>query len=67
MEKLINYINTLEKANKMISDLEIPEEMDYWAKEIKDMTLQIGCIIDIVDEEYQKEFYALMNYSGIYE
>ena len=59
MEKLINYIDTLEKANKMISDLDIPEEIDYYAKEIKDMTLRIGCIIDIVDEEYQKEFYGI--------
>ena len=59
MDKLINYIDTLEKANKMISDLEIPEEIDNYAKEIKDMTLRIGCIIDIVDEEYQKEFYGI--------
>tara|TARA_R100001510_G_C7547084_1_gene132312 strand:+ start:326 stop:511 length:186 start_codon:yes stop_codon:yes gene_type:complete len=59
MKKLINYIDTLEKANRMISDLEIPKEMEYYAKEIKDMTLNLACIIDTVDEEYRKEFYGI--------
>ena len=57
-KKLIKYVDTLEKANKKISDLEVPKEMEYYAKEIKDMTLRLSCIIDTVDEEYHKEFYG---------
>ena len=57
-KKIIKYVDTLEKANNMISELECPKELNRYAKEIKDMTSRISCIVDLVDTEYHEEFYG---------
>ena len=59
MDKLIKYVDTLEKASKMIDSLSIPEEiLNSYGKEIKDLSLQLGSIIDLFDTEFSKEFYG---------
>ena len=59
MDKLIKYVDTLEKASKMIDRLSIPEEiLNSYGKEIKDLSLQLGSIIDLIDTEFSKEFYG---------
>jgi len=58
MEKVIKYVDTLEKSYKMISELECPKELNDYANEIKDITSQISCIVDLIDAEFHKEFYG---------
>ena len=43
----------------MIDSLSIPEEiLNSYGKEIKDLSLQLGSIIDLIDTEFSKEFYG---------
>ena len=59
MEKLIKYVDTLEKANKMIDKLPIPKEIkEEHGKKIKDVSAKLSFIIEDIDEEYHKEFYG---------
>lgn len=57
-KKLIKYVDTLEKANNMISELECPKELNTYQKEIKDITGQLSSIIDLVDTEHHEIFYG---------
>ena len=57
-KKLIKYVDTLEKANNMISELKCPKELNTYAKEIKDITSRLSCIVDLVDTKYHEEFYG---------
>ena len=57
MKKLIKYVDTLEKANNMIDSVSIPEEIkNSYGKEIKDLSLQLSSIIDLIDTKFHKEF-----------
>lgn len=58
MEKLIEYIDTLEKANNMITSLDYPKEFENHIKDIKNITFKISAIISYYDEKYRKEFYG---------
>ena len=58
MEKLIEYIDTLEKANNMITSLDYPKEFANHIKDIKNITFKISAIISYYDEKYRKEFYG---------
>ena len=59
MEKLIKYVDALEKANKKIQSLSIPEEiMEEHGKKINDVSAELSFIIEDIDNEYRKEFYG---------
>tara|TARA_R100000353_G_C6421381_1_gene173272 strand:+ start:226 stop:414 length:189 start_codon:yes stop_codon:yes gene_type:complete len=59
MEELIKYVDTLEKANKMIDKLPIPKEIkEEHGKKIKDVSAELSFIIENIDEKYRKEFYG---------
>jgi hypothetical protein len=58
MKDIIKYVDNLEKANNMIDSLSIPKELEYYAKEIKGITLRISSVIDLIDAEFHKEFYG---------
>ena len=59
MKDIIKYVDNLEKANKMIDSLSIPKEiLNSYGKEIKDITLRISSVIDLIDAEFHKEFYG---------
>jgi hypothetical protein len=56
MEKLINYVEGLEKAYKLIDgNNDLSEDLKYKLKKVKD---ELGFIIEDIDEEYHKEFYG---------
>ena len=56
MEKLINYVEGLEKAYALIdSDANLPEDLKHKLKKVTD---ELGFIIEDIDEEYRKEFYG---------
>tara|TARA_A100001391_G_C4855024_1_gene220836 strand:+ start:291 stop:479 length:189 start_codon:yes stop_codon:yes gene_type:complete len=59
MNKLIKYVDTLEKANKMIDSLSIPEEiLNSYGKKINDVSAELSFIIEDIDKEHHKEFYG---------
>ena len=56
MNKLINYVNGLEKAYALIdSDSDLSEDLKYKLKKVSD---ELGFIIEDIDNEYHKEFYV---------
>ena len=56
MEKLINYVEGLEKAYALIdSDSDLSEDLKYKLKKVSD---ELGFIIEDIDNEYHKEFYG---------
>ena len=56
MNKLINYVNGLEKAYALIdSDSDLSEDLKYKLKKVSD---ELGFIIEDIDNEYHKEFYG---------
>ena len=56
MEKLINYVEDLEKAYKLIdAKSDLSEDLKYKLKKVRD---ELGFIIEDIDEEYRKEFYG---------
>tara|TARA_B100000282_G_C31305880_1_gene297722 strand:- start:42 stop:218 length:177 start_codon:yes stop_codon:yes gene_type:complete len=56
MEKLINYVEGLEKAYALIDgDVNLPEDLKHKLKKVTD---ELGFIIEDIDEEYRKEFYG---------
>ena len=56
MDKLINYVNGLEKAYALIdSDSDLSEDLKYKLKKVSD---ELGFIIEDIDNEYHKEFYG---------
>ena len=56
MEKLINYVEGLEKAYKLIdAKSDLSEDLKYKLKKVRD---ELGFIIEDIDEEYRKEFYG---------
>ena len=56
MEKLINYVNGLEKAYALIdSDSSLTDDLKYKLKKVSN---ELGFIIEDIDEEYHKEFYG---------
>lgn len=56
MEKLISYVEGLEKAYKLIDgDNDLSEDLKYKLKKVRD---ELGFIIEDIDEEYRKEFYG---------
>ena len=56
MNKLINYVNGLEKAYALIdSDSDLSEDLKYKLKKVSD---ELGFIIEDIDNEYYKEFYG---------
>ncbi len=56
MEEVIEYVNGLEKAYKLIdSKNDLSEDLKYKLKKVKD---ELGFIIEDIDEEYHKEFYG---------
>ena len=56
MNKLINYVNGLEKAYALIdSDSDLSEDLKYKLKNVSD---ELGFIIEDIDNEYHKEFYG---------
>jgi hypothetical protein len=56
MEKLINYVDGLEKAYALIdSDNDLSGDLKNKLKKVKD---ELGFIIENIDEEYRKEFYG---------
>tara|TARA_Y100000004_G_scaffold150326_1_gene172574 strand:+ start:324 stop:524 length:201 start_codon:yes stop_codon:yes gene_type:complete len=58
-KKLIKYVDTLEKANKMIDKLPIPKEIwETHGKKIKDVRAELGFIIEDIDNEYHEAFYG---------
>ena len=56
MNKLINYVNGLEKAYALIdSDSDLSEDLKYKLKKVQE---ELGFIIEDIDNEYHKEFYG---------
>ena len=56
MEEVIEYVNGLEKAYKLIdSKNDLSEDLKYKLKKVRD---ELGFIIEDIDEEYHKEFYG---------
>lgn len=56
MEKLINYVEGLEKAYALIDDnSDLSEDLKYKLKKVQE---ELGFIIEDIDEEYHKEFYG---------
>ena len=56
MNKLINYVNGLEKAYALIDDnSDLSEDLKYKLKKVSD---ELGFIIEDIDNEYNKEFYG---------
>tara|TARA_R100000426_G_C4780528_1_gene94497 strand:- start:481 stop:660 length:180 start_codon:yes stop_codon:yes gene_type:complete len=56
MDKLIDYVNGLEKAHSLIdSDSTLTEDLKYKLKKVSN---ELGFIIEDIDEEYHKEFYG---------
>ena len=56
MNKLINYVNGLEKPYALIdSDSDLSEDLKYKLKKVSD---ELGFIIEDIDNEYHKEFYG---------
>ena len=56
MDKLVNYVNGLEKAYALIdSDSDLSEDLKYKLKKVQE---ELGFIIEDIDEEYHKEFYG---------
>tara|TARA_R100000734_G_C3304831_1_gene95336 strand:+ start:1168 stop:1347 length:180 start_codon:yes stop_codon:yes gene_type:complete len=56
MSKLIEYVEGLEKAYKLIDgNNDLSEDRKYKLKKVKD---ELGFIIGDIDEEYHKEFYG---------
>lgn len=56
MNKLINYVNGLEKAYALIDDnSDLSEDIKYKLKKVQE---ELGFIIEDIDNEYHKEFYG---------
>tara|TARA_B100000508_G_scaffold139937_1_gene139409 strand:+ start:1194 stop:1373 length:180 start_codon:yes stop_codon:yes gene_type:complete len=56
MEKLINYVEGLEKAYALIDDnSDLSEDLKYKLKKVQE---ELGFIIEDIDEEYHEEFYG---------
>ena len=56
MEKLINYVEGLEKAYALIDDnSDLSEDLKYKLKKVQE---ELGFIIEDIDNEYHKEFYG---------
>ena len=56
MEKLINYVEGLEKAYALIDDnSDLSEDLKYKLKKVQE---ELGFIIEEIDEEYHEEFYG---------
>ena len=56
MNKLINYVNGLEKAYALIDDnSDLSEDLKYKLKKVQE---ELGFIIEEIDEEYREEFYG---------
>jgi len=56
IKKLIEYVEGLEKAYKLIdAKSDLSEDLKYKLKKVKD---ELGFIIEDIDEEYHKEFYG---------
>ena len=60
IKELIKYVDALEKANRKISSLSIPKEIEEeHGKKINDVSAELSFIIEDIDEEYRKEFYGI--------
>ena len=56
MEKLINYVEGLEKAYALIDDnSDLSEDLKYKLKKVQE---ELGFIIEDIDNEYHEEFYG---------
>ena len=56
MEKLINYVEGLEKAYALIdANSDLSEDLKYKLKKVQE---ELGFIIEDIDNEYHKEFYG---------
>ena len=56
MNKLINYVEGLEKAYALIDDnSDLSEDLKYKLKKVQE---ELGFIIEDIDEEYHEEFYG---------
>ena len=56
LNKIINYVEGLEKAYALIdSDNDLSEDLKYKLKKVND---ELGFIIEDIDNEYRKEFYG---------
>ena len=56
MEKLINYVEGLEKAYALIdANSNLSEDLKYKLKKVQE---ELGFIIEDIDNEYHKEFYG---------
>ena len=56
MNKLINYVEGLEKAYALIDgDANLSEDLKHKLKKVNE---ELGFIIEDIDEEYRKEFYG---------
>ena len=58
IKELIEYVNGLEKAYKLIND-GVVTELDADTKDkLNDVCTELQFIIEDIDEEYRKEFYG---------
>tara|TARA_Y100000052_G_C2944819_1_gene83088 strand:- start:305 stop:484 length:180 start_codon:yes stop_codon:yes gene_type:complete len=56
MEKLINYVEGLEKAYALIdANSDLSEDLKYKLKKVNE---ELGFIIEDIDNEYHEEFYG---------
>ena len=56
MDKLINYVEGLEKAYALIdANSDLTEDLKYKLKKVNE---ELGFIIEDIDNEYHKEFYG---------
>ena len=56
LNKIINYVEGLEKAYALIDiNVDLSEDLKYKIKKVND---ELGFIIEDIDEEYRKEFYG---------
>ena len=56
MDKLINYVEGLEKAYALIdANSDLSEDLKYKLKKVNE---ELGFIIEDIDNEYHKEFYG---------
>tara|TARA_R100000231_G_scaffold65344_1_gene52595 strand:- start:92 stop:271 length:180 start_codon:yes stop_codon:yes gene_type:complete len=56
MDKLINYVEGLEKAYALIDDnSDLSEDLKYKLKKVQE---ELGFIIEDIDNEYHEEFYG---------
>ena len=56
LNKIINYVEGLEKAYALIDiNVDLSEDLKYKIKKVND---ELGFIIEDIDEEYRTEFYG---------